>query len=113
VLTIHVTPHPHFRREGEDLHLDLPVTIAEAFHGAKVTVPTIGGSVSLKVPALTQSGSVVRLRGKGVARKGRPPGDLFVHFLVQIPKHGGAEVATLVDELATFQPGDPRADIKL
>ena len=113
VLTIHVTPHPQFRREGEDLHLDLPVTIAEAFHGARVKVPTIGGSVSLKVPALTQSGTVVRLRGKGVARKGRPPGDLFVHFLVQIPKDGSAEVATLVDQLATFQPGDPRADIKL
>ena len=102
VLTIHVTPHPYFRREGEDLHLDLPVTIAEAFHGAKV-----------KVPERTQSGTVVRLRGKGVARKGRPPGDLFVHFLVQIPKDGGAEVAELVDKLATFQPGDPRADIRL
>jgi curved DNA-binding protein len=113
VLTIHVTPHPHFRREADDLHLDLPVTIAEAFHGAKVKVPTIGGSVSLKVPERTQSGSVVRLRGKGVARKGRPAGDLFVHFLVQIPKDSGAEVEQLIDKLATFQPGDPRADITL
>jgi curved DNA-binding protein len=113
VLTIHVTPHPHFRRDGDDLHLDLPVTVAEAFHGAKVKVPTIGGAVALKVPERTQSGSVVRLRGKGVARKGRPPGDLFVHFMVQIPADGGAEVAELIDKLAAHQPDDPRAGIQL
>lgn len=113
VLTIHVTPHPHFRREGDDLHLDLPVTVSEAFHGAKVRVPTVDGSVSMKVPENTQSGSKVRLRGKGVARKGRAAGDLYVHFLVQIPEHGGPELTKLIDELAAFQPGDPRADIKL
>ncbi len=113
VLTIHVTPHPHFRREGDDLHLDLPVTLAEAYHGAKVKVPTVDGSVTLKVPERTQSGSVVRLRGKGVAKKGRSPGDLYVHFLVQIPKEGAPEVAQLVDRLAQFQPGDPRENIRL
>jgi curved DNA-binding protein len=113
VLTIHVTPHPHFRREGDDLHLDLPVTIAEAYHGAKVTVPTVDGSVTLKIPERTQSGSVVRLRGKGVVKKGRPPGDLYVHFLVQIPKDGGEEVTQLVDRIAQFQADDPRRDIRL
>ncbi|MGH7294968.1 MAG: DnaJ C-terminal domain-containing protein, partial [Polyangiaceae bacterium] len=59
VLTIHVTPHAFFRREGDDLHLDLPVTVAEAYHGAKVKVPTVDGSVALKVPAGTQSGTVL------------------------------------------------------
>jgi curved DNA-binding protein len=113
VLTLHVTPHAHFRRENEDLHLDLPLTVAEAYHGAKVKVPTIEGSVTLKVPEGTQSGSVVRLRGKGVARKGRAPGDLFVHFLIRIPSDGGAEVAQLIDKLATFQGDDPRKDISL
>jgi curved DNA-binding protein len=113
VLTIHVTPHPHFRREGDDLHLDLPVTISEAYHGAKVKVPTVDGSVTLKIPERTQSGNVVRLKGKGVARKGRPPGDLFVHFLVQIPKDGAGEVAQLVDRIAQYQPDDPRRDIRL
>jgi curved DNA-binding protein len=112
VLTIHVTPHPHFRRDGDDLHLDLPVTLAEAFHGAKVKIPTIDGSVSLKVPEGTQSGSVVRLRGKGVARKGRDAGDLFVHFMVQIPPKN-AETTPLVDSLAASQTGDPRAGIQL
>jgi curved DNA-binding protein len=113
VLTIHVTPHPHFRREGDDLHLDLPVTIAEAYHGAKVTVPTVDGSVTLKIPERTQSGNAVRLRGKGVVKKGRPAGDLYVHFLVQIPKDGGEEVAQLVDRIAQFQTDDPRRDIRL
>ena len=85
VLTIHVAPHPFFRREGDDLHLDVPVTLAEAYRGAKVKVPTVDGSVTLKVPEGTQSGTTVRLRGKGVARKGRPGGDLYVHFQVRIP----------------------------
>jgi len=111
VLTLHVTPHPHFRRERDDLHLDLPITIPEAYHGAKVRVPTVEGSVSLKVPEHTQSGHVVRLRGKGVARKGRAPGDLYVHFLVQIPKEGGSDVAKLVDALGQYQSEDPRRDI--
>jgi curved DNA-binding protein len=113
VLNVHVTPHPHFRREAVDLHLDLPVTIAEAYHGARIRVPTIEGAVTMKIPERTQSGQVVRLRGKGVAKKGRPPGDLFVHFLVQVPKDEGAEVAQLVDKLAAFQPDDPRTGIEL
>jgi curved DNA-binding protein len=113
VLTIHVTPHPYFRREGDDLHLDLPVTVAEAYQGSKVKVPTVEGSVTLKVPERTQSGSVVRLRGKGVAKKGRPPGDLFVHFMIQIPADSAPEVAQLVDKLSAFQQEDPRKDIRL
>ncbi len=113
VLTVHVTPHPHFRREGDDLHLDLPITLAEAHRGGKVRVPTPEASVNLKVAEGTQSGQVVRLRGKGVARKGRPAGDLYVHFLIQIPTAQTEEVSKLVDELAKFQGEDPRTDIQL
>jgi curved DNA-binding protein len=113
VLTVHVTPHAHFRRDGDDLHLDLPITLAEAHHGAKVRVPTAEGSVNLKVPEGAQSGQVVRLRGKGVARKGRPAGDLYVHFLIQIPTVQTEEVSKLVDEIAKFQTEDPRVDIRL
>jgi curved DNA-binding protein len=115
VLTIHVTPHPHFRREGDDLHLDLPIAVAEAYRGAKVKVPTVDGAVTLKVPEHTQSGNVVRLRGKGVARKGRDPGDLFVHFLIQIPSDSRPEVAELIEQLAKLDEsaGDPRKDIVL
>jgi curved DNA-binding protein len=113
VLTIHVTPHPYFRREEDDLHLDLPVTVAEAYHGAKVRVPTIEGAVSLKVPERTQSGQVVRLRGKGVAKKGRAPGDLYVHFQIHVPTDTSPTVADLVDRLGKFQTEDLRANIQL
>jgi curved DNA-binding protein len=113
LLDIHVTPHPWFRREGDDLHLDVPITVAEAYRGAKVKVPTITGSVTLKVPALTQSGHVVRLGGKGVARKGQPAGDLYVHFMVHVPSDASPEVAALIDKLASHQTEDPRKDIEL
>jgi curved DNA-binding protein len=113
VLLVHVTPHPHFKREGDDVHLDLPITIAEAYRGAKVRVPTLEGAVTLKVPPGSQSGQTVRLRGKGVARKGHPAGDLYVRFMIQIPTGENSEVAALVDGLAGFQSEDPRAHIQL
>jgi curved DNA-binding protein len=113
LLVIHVEPHPSFRREGDDLHLVLPVTIAEAYKGAKVKVPTIDGSVALKVPPKSQSGSVLRLRGKGVARKGHEAGDLYVHFEVQIPTSDDAQVVKLIDELEKLPTEDPRAKISL
>lgn len=111
ILVLHVTPHPFFRREADDLHLDLPITVSEAYKGAKVKVPTVDGSVSLKVPEKTQSGSVVRLRGKGVARKGREPGDLYVHFLIKIPS--STRAAPLIDELEKFEDADVRRDVRL
>ena len=112
LLEIHVQPHALFRREDDDLHVDVPITVAEAFKGAKVKVPTAEGSVTLKVPEGTQSGAKLRLRGKGVARKGKPPGDLFVHFLVRIPTARTAEVESLIDQLAALDQEDPRADLK-
>jgi curved DNA-binding protein len=113
ILEIHVDAHPYFRRDGDDLHLALPVTVAEAFHGAKVKVPTIEGSVSLKVPPKTQSGQVLRLRGKGVTKKGKNPGDLYVHFEIQIPTGDEPELVKLIDHLVEFQVEDPRAHITL
>jgi len=113
LLVIHVASHPFFRLEGDDLHVDLPVTIAEAYSGSKVKVPTIDGSVQLKVPERTQSGAMVRLRGKGVVRKGKPAGDLYVHFMVRIPTSGSAEEAQLIEKLAALQTGDVREGLKL
>ena len=113
LLAIHVQPHPFFRREGDDLHLDLPLTVAEAYRGARVKVPTIDGSVTVKVPERTQTGTVARLRGKGVVRKGKEPGDLYVHFQVHIPTAADPEVGALMDKLAAFQSTDPRENIKL
>ncbi|MDI1482066.1 DnaJ C-terminal domain-containing protein [Polyangium sp. y55x31] len=99
LLTIHVTPHPLFKREGDDLRLDVPVSIGEAYFGGKVKVPTPDGEVTLKVPAHTQSGQVLRLKGKGVARKGKEAGDLYVRFLIHVRTEEDPRVAEAVKEL--------------
>jgi curved DNA-binding protein len=112
LLHIHVRPHPFFRREANDLHLDLPITVGEAYGGAKVKVPTPHGSVSLKVPAHTQSGQVARLKGKGVAKKSGTPGDLYVHFLVHLPTTESSEIEQAVQTLETAYTGDLRAQIE-
>jgi curved DNA-binding protein len=111
LLRIHVRPHPFFRREGMDLHLDLPITPGEAYDGAKVKVPTADGAVSLKVPPHTQSGQILRLKGKGVARKNAEPGDLYVHFQVHLPTAETDELRESVQKLDRAIPGDLRESI--
>jgi curved DNA-binding protein len=110
-ITVHVNPHPLFKREDDDLHLDLPITIAEAYRGEKVKIPTPDGDVTLKVPPRTQSGNMTRLRGKGVARKGKEAGDLYVRFLVHVPTDDDPEVAKAIDVLADKVP-DPRVGMR-
>jgi len=112
VLTIHVRPHKHFRREGDDLHVDLPLALHEAYFGAKVRVPTIDGSVTLKVPERTQGGTVMRVKGKGVHRKGHQ-GDLYVHFNLQLPTGNGADLTSIFQKLEEHQKEDLRRDISV
>jgi curved DNA-binding protein len=111
ILVIHVKPHPLFKREGDDLHLEVPITLGEAYKGAKVRVPTPTGDVTLKVPPYTQSGHVMRLRGKGVTKKGKEPGDLYVKFLVQAPTSDDPEVAKAVETIEATMT-DPRGELK-
>ncbi len=85
LLTVRVTPHKYFKRDGLDLNVDFPITPTEALNGAKVRVPTPDGPVSLTVPAGAQSGKQVRLRGRGVKRKNQV-GDLYVRFIVMMPQ---------------------------
>jgi curved DNA-binding protein len=110
VITIRVRPHPHFEREGLDLYLDLPVNAGEAFHGAKVPVPTPGGDVSLKIPAHAQSGQTVRLKGRGVRRK-NDVGDLFVRLLVRLPEEENREITDSIDTIAAATPKNIREGI--
>jgi curved DNA-binding protein len=111
LLRIHVRPHPFFRREGNDLHLDLPITPGEAYAGAKVKVPTPDGVVSLKVPPHTQSGQALRLKGKGIVRKNTEAGDLYVHFQVRLPTTDSDELRDAVQKLDRAIDGDPRENI--
>ena len=89
VLRVHVSEHPFFKRENDDLLLELPITVGEAFHGAKVQVPTPDGAVTLRVPAHARGGSRLRLRGKGV-RRGEQVGDLIVQLQIVLPEGGDA-----------------------
>lgn len=84
VIETRVRPHPFVRREGQDLFMRLPVTLAEAYSGATIEVPTFDGPVKLRVPPLSQPGQKLRLRGKGVPRKDQS-GDLYVELDVRLP----------------------------
>ncbi|HEY0834343.1 MAG TPA: DnaJ C-terminal domain-containing protein [Azospirillum sp.] len=87
LVTVQVNPHPWFRREKDDVHLDLPVTLAEAVLGAKVRVPTIDGAVMLNVPKGANNGTVLRLKGKGVPDpQGQRRGDQYVTLRVALPE---------------------------
>ena len=111
LLVIHVAPHPIFRMEGADLHVDVPVTLGEAYFGAKIRIPTPDGFVNLKVPPGAQSGQSVRLRGKGVARSGKTSGDLYVHFLVRIPTAQEPEAREAITTLERFAEQDLRENL--
>lgn len=113
ILVIHVEPHPLFTREGDDLTVEVAITTSEAIKGAKVKVPTFDGDVHVKVPPGTQSGTKLRVRGKGVARKGREPGDLYVRFMVHVPSGSDPKLLELADELAKFEHGDVRANLHI
>jgi curved DNA-binding protein len=110
VIHVRVRPHPHFERKGLDLELDLPITPGEAFRGAKVTVPTPDGEVSLKIPKHAQSGQVVRLKGRGVTRKDQT-GDLFVRFLIRLPEADSKDLEHAVETLERAMPENVREGI--
>jgi len=110
VIVIRVAQHPHFRREGLDLHLDLPITVAEAFDGGKVRAPTPDGDVTLTVPRRAQSGQTVRLKSRGVRRKNEQ-GDLYVRFLIKLPDHPSPALERAVRVMAEHQTDDVRAGI--
>jgi len=83
LLTVAVAAHPFMTRDGNDIRMDLPVTLQEAVLGAKVPVPTLTGAVSLSVPPNANTGTVLRLKGKGIG--GSHPGDLYVRLVVTLP----------------------------
>ncbi len=113
LVTIHVAPHPWFRREGTNILVDVPVTPSEAALGGKVDVPTLSdGIVVMNVPPGTSSGTRMRLRGKGVkSSKGAAPGDQFVVLKIVIPKDLSDEAKQYYQKLADLNPVNPRADL--
>jgi curved DNA-binding protein len=110
VLQIHVEEHPNFKREGLDLLLELPISVGEAYHGAKIAVPTPEGSVTLRVPAKVRGGSRLRLRERGV-RQGSKVGDLIVQVQIALPD--ADDIGPTIDTLEASYKEPVRKEIVL
>ena len=113
VLKVKVKKHPYFSIRGKQLHVKVPVTPLEAYAGAKVSVPTPEGSVQLSIPAGSQNGARLRLRAKGLQRKGKPRGDLIAHLEIVMPEGQSDEVEEALKTVEEAFAGDPREDLQL
>jgi DnaJ-class molecular chaperone len=101
LVTIVLEPHPFFRRDGDDVRLELPITLDEAVAGAKVKVPTVDGAVMLTVAPGSGSGKVLRLKGKGFSKKGGGRGDQLVTLEIELPD----DIADLAGKLDGWRDG--------
>ncbi|MBB4633725.1 DnaJ C-terminal domain-containing protein [Sphingosinicella soli] len=108
IVTLRVSPHRFFKRDGDDIRLELPIRLDEAVLGAKVKVPTASGSVMLSVPPGSSSGKVLRLKGKGFHRKDGGRGDLLVTLAIDIPEDDGA-LKAFAEGWDSGKAHDPRA----
>jgi molecular chaperone DnaJ len=113
-LVIHIKPHPLLKREGNNLHMEVPVTVREAMAGGTITIPTIEGAVNLKVPPKSQSGQVLKLNGKGAFHpKTKQRGDLMVKLVVKVPRTDDHEILEAVEKMDRHYDGDVRRDVRL
>jgi len=108
-VTVHAARHPVFSRSGKDLKVRVPVTFAEAALGAAITVPTLTGTVTVKVPPGTQHGTTLRVSGKGVATA-KGTGDLLVTIEARVPEHLDGEQRELLERLRSLET-NPRAHL--
>ena len=108
-LEVELRPDDRYRVDGDDVYLDLPVTPWEAALGATVTVPLPSGNVDLKIPAGSNQGGKLRLKGKGIPAK--QPGDLYVVFDVKLPPAHSDEAKALYKKMSEEMPFNPRADL--
>jgi DnaJ-class molecular chaperone len=112
LITVHITPHSNYRRDGLDLIARVPVTVAEAALGSKVDVPTPQGVISLKVPPGTSSGTRLRAKGQGIRKADGTTGDLYAELQIVLPKTIDEESADLIRQLdARWKQRNPRADL--
>ena len=107
-----VEESPVFRRKGDNLEVEVPITVTEAIRGADVEVPTLHGTKKLRVPGGTKSGTVQRLRGEGPQRlSDRARGDIHYRFVIDVPKDLSPEQEEALDGLSRVMNGDPRATL--
>ncbi len=109
LVTVEIEPHPYFSRDGKDIRLALPISIAEAVEGAKVQVPTLNGRVWVTIPAGSNSGTVLRLSGKGIASADGAAGHQFIELIIVLPEGRDADLAAFVRQWPGAKSHDPRA----
>ncbi len=112
LINVHVEPHPYFKRDGNDLRVEVPVTLYEAVLGGKVRVPTLAGAVEISVPAGTSSGRTFRIAGKGMPAAAAKAGDLYATVRIALPDKHDRELENLMRKWQHEQPYDPRKDLK-
>jgi molecular chaperone DnaJ len=111
VIEVHVKPHPFLRRHGDDLEMEVPITLEEAVKGAKITLPTLESRVTVTVPPHSQTGSKLRLRGQGATRRGQSErGDLYVTLQLALPSQISPEAEKLLVEFGRLTHFDPRKE---
>ena len=108
LIEIEVRPHPLFTRKGDDIHVELPISLKEAVLGGKIDVPTPTGTVSMTLPKWSNTGSVLRLKGKGVARKDAGRGDEYVSLKVVMPARPDPELEKLLAQWRPAVADNPR-----
>ena len=111
LITVNVAPHPLFKPDGNDLRLELPITLYEATLGGKVRVPTLDGAVELAIPAGTNSGRTFRLKGKGLKAKGGS-GDLLATVRIALPERTDDAFKEMMKSWRDTKPYDPRGDME-
>lgn len=108
LIAIRVAPHRFFTRDGDDIRLELPISLSEAVLGGKVRVPTPSGPVNLTLPPHSNSGKVLRLKGKGVAKRGGEHGDVYISLKIVLPDAPDERLTAFMKEWATANSYDPR-----
>ena len=108
IIEIHVEAHPYFTRKDNDILLDAPVSLPEAVLGASITVPTLDGSVAVKVPKSANTGTTLRLKGKGVGSAKGAAGDMLVKLKVMLPENPSEDLEEAVEKWAKKNAYDPR-----
>jgi DnaJ-class molecular chaperone len=111
-ILVTVRPHPFFQRKGDDIVLDLPVSVMEAVRGAKVDVPTVHGSVTLNIPPGSNTGTNLRLKGQGIRRKGKPEGNQMVRLAVYLPDAIDSDVEKTLADWEKRHSYDPRKRLR-
>jgi molecular chaperone DnaJ len=113
-LVVHIKQHPILRREGDNLYMELPVTVREAMAGGHIIIPTIDGQVKVKVPSQSQSGQTLKVKGKGAVNpKTKQRGDLMVKLVVKVPQTDDKAILEAVEKMDGFYQEDLRKYIRL